>query len=129
MKCELDDIYVEEDEKLLSAQYKHFLAKRLAKKTFDRKPLSRQTTTTWVAKKIQGFCEKGGKVYDGEGEEIIMTPTIFDDAYFNDASHSWNSAVRRFARKMPKRNSSDRILLRLQLLDAAFRIEGKPIEL
>ena len=128
MQNEIIDIYVEEDKWLLSAGYKHILAQRLVGLEFESKPVSRRTTTNWLADTIFKFCEGGGKIYDEDGDEIIIYDEVFEDAYFDDLAHSWNSAVRRFARKMPKRRSPDRLILRLQLFDAAFRIEGTPIE-
>jgi len=128
MENEIIGIYAEEDNWLLSPEYKHLLAKRLVKMRYKGKPLSRQSTTDWLSDVINQLCEDGGKIYDEDGDEIIIYDEIFDDAYFDDPSFSWNSDVRRFARRMPKRRSSDCLILRLQLFDAAFRIIGKPIE-
>jgi len=128
MENEIIGIYVEEDSWLLSPEYKHLLAKRLVSLRIKKKPLSRQSTTDWLSDVINQFCEDGGTIYDEDGDEIIIYDEIFDDAYFDDPSFSWNSDVRRFARKMPKRRSSDRLILRLQLFDAAFRIIGEPID-
>lgn len=128
MQNEIVGLYVEEDEWLLSPMYKHLLAKRLVQLKYKERPLSRRTTTDWLADNIFKFCENGGKIYDEDGDEIIIYDEIFEDSYFDDKAHSWNSDVRRFSKKMPKRRSSDRLILRLQLFDAAFRIIGKPIE-
>jgi len=128
MENELYDIYVEEDAWLLSAQYKHELAKRLCAIVYREKQLSRLSTTDWLATIIQEFCEEGGRIFDGDGDEIIIHDEIFDDAYFDDTAHSWNSDVRRFAKRIPAYNSPEKLTLRLQLFDAAFRILGEPID-
>lgn len=117
------DIYVEEDDFLLSPYYKHKLAKRL-----KMLRLSRHKTTHWLSDIIYEHMNEGGKIYDGDGEEIDLYPDIIEDAYFDDASHCWNSNVKRFANHLPKRRSSERLILRLQLFDAAFWILGEPIE-
>lgn len=127
LQHELVGIYVEEDDLLLSAEFKHCLAKQLIKFKYRNRLLSRQTTVDWLTDVIYDFCNHGGIIYDGDGDEIYIHSDIIDDAYFDDESYSWNSDVRRFARRVPKRRSSDRILLRLQLFDAAFRIIGEPI--
>lgn len=117
------DIYVEEDCFILSPLYKHQLAIFLA-----ALGLSRQGTTNWLAETICAFLLTGGKIYDGDGDEIIIYDDIFDDAYFDDKSHCFNSDIKRFATQMPKRRSADRLILRLQLFDAALRILDEPIE-
>lgn len=122
MQNDFIDIYVEEDDFLLSAYYKHKLAIYLV-----NLGLSRHGTTRWLMDVIYGHMEDGGKIYDGEGDEIYLYPDIIEDAYFEDTSHCWNTDVKRFADRMPKRRSPDRLILRLQLFDAALRIEGHPI--
>lgn len=117
------DIYVEEDAFLLSAHYKHQLAIFLV-----ALGLSRQGTTSWLATTVCGHLLTGGKVYDGDGDEIIIYSEIFDDAYFDDKSHCWNSDVKRFANRPPQRGSAGRLILRLQLFDAALRIIDEAIE-
>lgn len=123
MQDDIIGIYVEEDAFLLSAFYKHKLAVYLVGKA-----LSRQGTTNWLASTICEYCTDDDKIFDGDGDEIIIYDEIFDDAYFDDASHCWNTDIKRFAAHIPKRQSPERLLLRLQLFDAAMRITGDPIE-
>lgn len=117
------NIYVEEDDFLLSAYYKHRLAIFLV-----ALGLSRQSTTNWLATTICDHLLTEGKIYDGDGDEIIIYDEIFDDAYFDDKSHCWNSDVKRFADQPPQRGSAGRLILRLQLFDAALRIIDEAIE-
>lgn len=117
------DIYVEEDSFLLSAYFKHHLAIFLVALS-----LSRLGTTDWLATTIYDHLLSGGKIYDGDGDEIIIYDEIFDDAYFDDKSHCWNSDVKRFATQPPQRGSAARLILRLQLFDATLRIMDEAIE-
>lgn len=115
------EIRTEKGEFLLSPLYKHLLAKRLVDLG-----LSRQQTTNWLADVITDFLYAGGIICDGEGQLIDITDTIFDDVYFDDSSFCWNSDVKRYADSMPERRSPARILPRLQLFDAAFKIAKVP---
>lgn len=117
------NIYVEEDDFLLSPYFKWRLAIFLV-----ALGLSRAKTTDWLADTICSFLLTGGEIYDGDGDEIIIYDEIFDDAYFDDKSHCWNTDVKRAATRFPKRRSAGRLILRLQLFDAALRIIEEPIE-
>lgn len=119
---DLIGIYVEDDTTLLSRLYKHELAKRI-----NELELSRHGLAHWLMTIIYGHMETGGKIYDGDGDEIYLYPDIIEDAYFDDDSHCWNTNIKKFADCMPKRRSSERLILRLQLFDAAFWIIGDPV--
>lgn len=120
---DLIDVYVEEDDFLLSPYYKHELAKRLVALNKSRKG-----TSHWLMDTIYDHLLEGGKIYDGDGDEIFIYDDIVWDAYFDDTSHCFNTDVKRFADRMPIRRTPERMILRLQLFDAAFWIIGEPIE-
>ncbi|APG63136.1 hypothetical protein LPB140_10445 [Sphingorhabdus lutea] len=110
-------ICVGKAEALLSRRYKQNLAKRI-----KQLGLSRPKTTDWLADTIYGFLEDGGIIVDGRGNELIVGDETIDRSYYCDQAFSWNSDIKRFADQMPQRRSSARILTRLMLFDAAFKI-------
>ena len=59
---------------------------------------------------------------------MINDETI-DRAYGRDEGGTWNSNVKVFATRRPQRRPAQKMLLRLQLWDAAFKIAGRPIGL
>jgi len=64
-------------------------------------------------------------ILTGEGDKIEIYPGIFDDAHGEDGSGVWISEQRR--RQNPKRKPRESLLLRFQLYDAIWRIQGKPL--
>ena len=110
-------ICVEKDSVLLTRKYKQCLASRVA-----ALGLSRLKTTDWLADTIYEFLGDGGRIFDGRGNELIIGDEAIDASYYNDQAFSWNSDVKRYATRMPKRRSSARLLPRLKLFDAAFKI-------
>lgn len=117
-----DEIRVADDATLLSKEYVQALATELV-----RMDLSRQGTTRWLLSVLFAFKDRGGRILDGDGKPIPIGPDIEDQIYTDDLSCSWNSAVKVFKDRPPKRRAKRSILLRLQCFDAALRIEGRPI--
>jgi len=103
-------------ELILSPHYKSWLAQELVKKE-----LSRIKTSSWLAGKIYRYK---GVIYLNKNQILNTHPDIVDQVFGRDDACSWASAVKRFANRLPQRSSSDRELLKLQLFDAALRIEN-----
>jgi hypothetical protein len=90
-----------------------------------RLSLSRRQVTEWGTQTLYDWIEWGGVILSGEGEEIEIYPGIFDDAHGEDGSGVWVSEQRR--RGYPERGPRRNLLLRLQLYDAIFRIQGNAL--
>ena len=117
------EIRVSRREVLLTRDYLFALAKAMT--TLN---LSRRSVPDWLADTIFGWVEDGGVILDGEGQEIAIHADIIDDAHGEDGSFQWVSAQRQRVANPPRRKPRQSLLLRLQLYDAAFMIEGKPID-
>jgi hypothetical protein len=115
----IDPIVIETNETLLSILYFWMLAVRIA-----GLGLSRLGTTAWLDEKL--FCWPGEIVY-ADGTPFRVYEDIIDDAYGWEESYSWNTNVKRIAVSGPKRRPNRNLLLRLQLWDAAFKIDADPI--
>jgi hypothetical protein len=115
-------VYVTHDSKLLMPIYIHELAKRLVALN-----LSRLETTLWLGSVLYAY---EGNVFDGTGRHIPIWRDVVEEVYGDDLACSWNSAVKVFATRLPKRKAKNTVRMRrrLQLFDAAFRILGQPIE-
>lgn len=110
-------IYTESDDVLRSVDYLMVLAKAI-----EEIDLGRETTTDWLADRIYSLK---GIIKTFEGKTIEIYPEIFEDAYGADGT--WNSDVKRFAKRRPLRRPKHTLLLRFQLWDAAFKIIGRPL--
>ena len=107
------------DKELLTPEYFWALARKI-----DALGLSRLGTTAWLDEKL--FCWPG-EVLNADGSLFQLHEDIIDDAYGWEESFSWNSNVKKIAGSGPKRRPNTRLLLRLQLWDAAFKIDADPI--
>ncbi len=112
-------VHVEKDSVLLSPEYKHHLAKWVS-----QLGLSRMGMTDCMADTLYGFLDDGGKIFDSDGNEFVIGVDTIDGSYFHDHAFSFNTDIKRYSKVMPKRRSSKRILLRLQLFDAAWKISS-----
>lgn len=115
----IDPIVLETNETLLSILYFWMLAIRIA-----GLGLSRLGATAWLDEKL--FCWPGEIVY-ADGTPFRLYEDIIDDAYRWEESYSWNTNVKRIAVCGPKRCPNRNLLLRLQLWDAAFKIDADPV--
>ncbi|MCP1471998.1 hypothetical protein J3E64_003713 [Sphingobium sp. OAS761] len=107
---------------LLSAEFKQTLAKRLVEDE-----LSRMGSFIFLMSRILDFVERGGKIVNEYGAAIYIHPDIVEEAYAYELSFSWTTDIKVFAKRKPRRGSRGSHLLRLQLWDAAYKIEGRPI--
>lgn len=119
-----DRIDVEKDEVLLSRAFIVALATKLVAYGF-----SRMGGFIWLMETILDYHDDGGRIYDGGGVRIEIHPDIVEDAFFWDLSFTWITAVKVFAHREAQRNPQERLLPRLRLFDAAFKIKGDPIVL
>ncbi|MFT6660687.1 MAG: hypothetical protein ACJA0K_000664 [Maricaulis maris] len=115
----IEPIVLATDDELLSMEFFRALARRV--KELDR---SRLGTTAWLDEKL--FCWPGD-IFNADGTELILYEDIVDEAYGWEESFSWNTNVKVFAERPPKRRPNRAILLRLKLWDAAFKIDADPI--
>ena len=88
--------------------------------------LSRMRTTDWLADKIYSWS---GHILDGQGGFIPIDDESVDRAYGKDEGGTWNSNVKVFAARRPRRKPAQKMILRFLLWDAAFKIAGRPIRL
>jgi hypothetical protein len=88
--------------------------------------LSRLGTTAWLDQKL--FCWPGD-IFNADGTRFTLYEDIIEDAYFWEESYSWNTNVKKLAKRGPNRNPQKRLLLRFKLWDAAFKIDADPIVL
>lgn len=114
-------IQTRSDDTLLSYDYLMALAEAIS-----LLGLSRLRTTDWLADRIYSWP---GRILDGEGYLIPIHDESVDRAYGRDEGGTWNSNVKVFAARRPQRKPAHKMLIRFQLWDAAFKIEGRPIVL
>ncbi len=112
-------IYVKPRKQLLSRWYKHFLAKRI--KALN---LSALETADWLAARIY---REDIAIYDEFDAEIPIYADSIEEAYHYDDEMGWNDDIKEYAERYPERRPRDSELLKYQLWDAAWQIEGKPI--
>jgi len=106
-------------EQLLSLDFLEGLAMRIL-----GLGLSRVRTTDWLAERIYCF---DGVILDWDGRRLYIDSDIVDRSYGRDEACSWNSEVKHFASRPPKRRPRHSMLLRLALWDAAMKINGTPV--
>jgi hypothetical protein len=90
----------------------------------DQLGLSRLRTADWLA----GVLSDTRYMHTAEREVIELHDEILDDAYGDDQAFTWNSAVKTFAHRRPRRRPKSSMLLRMQLFDLGFKLLGCPIE-
>jgi hypothetical protein len=112
-------VQVADDDVLLTKEYVHELAKRLVELR-----RSRQGTANWLTDIL---FREDTFVLDADGNPMDLHDEIVEQAYGRDGSFSWNSAVKRFAQRLPKKKPKPSVLPRLRLFDAAFKLIGQPI--
>jgi len=117
-------IYVRNTQILLSKEYKHALAVRLVEEERSRKQ-----TADHLMKILEKFGEGGGQVVIDKHYFMRLHSELVYDAFGEDMAFTWATDVKRYATKMPERRSSISQLLRYQIFDTVFRIEGDPIRL
>ncbi|MEL6709053.1 MAG: hypothetical protein AAFP79_12295 [Pseudomonadota bacterium] len=118
----MDEIQTEETQTLLSPEWKQALAKRLS-----RDEVTRLGGFLFLMSHILDFHDDGGVILDGDGEALKIHDDIVEEAFGWELTFSWNTDVQEFAERMPRRRSEEHLLLRLQLWDAAYKIEGDPV--
>ncbi|HEX7822829.1 MAG TPA: hypothetical protein VF463_19695 [Sphingobium sp.] len=107
---------------LLSPELKMTLARRLVEDE-----ISRMGGFIFLMSRILDFTDGGGRVLNEHGAAIYIHQDIVEEAYDYELSFSWTTDIKVFANRKPRRKSPSRHLLRLQLWDAAYKIEGRPI--
>lgn len=78
---------------------------------------------------ILDFVEGGGQIMNEYGATIFIHPDIVEEAYAYELSFSWTTDIKVFAKRKPQRQSRGAHLLRLQLWDAAYKMDGRPVTL
>lgn len=81
--------------------------------------LSRREIPNWLADTIYGYH---GKIEWPNGQEFNISDTAIDDAFNNDGSFRWLSDFVRMAETPPKQAPQYRVVVRLRLIDLAFKI-------
>src|SRR3546814_8749883 len=107
------------DNGLLSRDFLHRLGRRVVELE-----LSRMKSTDWLATVLYGW---DGVILDADGTPFEIDDEMIDFSYGRDASGSCNTEVNKFGQRMPSRRPRKRLKLRLQHLDAAFKIVSKPV--
>ena len=119
LSFEKANILLASKEELSAIEYFAALARKI-----DALGLSRLGTTAWLDEKL--FCWPG-QILNADGTPFRLYEDIIEDAYGWEESFSWNSNVKKLAANGPKRRPNANLLLRLQLWDAAFKIDADPI--
>jgi len=86
--------------------------------------LSRREIPNWMADVIFEFK---GVIRSHDGQTLNITDTAIDDAFRNDGSFRWLSDFMGFAERPLRQSPQMRIIVRLQLLDIAFKIDKPEI--
>ncbi|QDX25727.1 hypothetical protein FPZ54_06645 [Sphingomonas suaedae] len=107
---------------LLAPDFKQALAKRLVEDE-----MTRMGGFIFLMSRILDFAEGGGKIVNEYGASIYIHPDIVEEAYAYELSFSWTTDIKVFAKRKPRRQSRGVHLLRLQLWDAAYKIDGRPV--
>lgn len=109
-------IMLSPEKKLLSPEYKSWLAQQLTEKM-----LSRMQTANWLSDILYGY---DGKIYVSRHYILNVHDEIVDNAFGKDGAFTWASDVKRFADRLPERRSSRSQLLKMQVFDAVYKIVG-----
>ncbi|MEL6692375.1 MAG: hypothetical protein AAFQ12_04995 [Pseudomonadota bacterium] len=88
---------------------------------------SRQGLIDWLDQKL--FHELDAPIYLHTGEEFIVYPGIYEDAFFGSMDYRWGTDIKAYSDRMPLRAPNKCLELRYQLFDLAFKIDGDPIGL
>ncbi|MDQ4418844.1 hypothetical protein OOT33_00080 [Sphingobium sp. DEHP117] len=118
----MDDIILLPASVLLSPAFKQALAKR-----FVEDCMTRMGGFIFQDSRIQNFKDDGGRILNEKRVAIYIHDDVVEEAYGYELSFSWTTDIRVFADRMPERNSPGSHLLRLQLWDAAYKIDDRPI--
>ncbi len=94
----------------------HFQRLAIATRALD---LSRRQIPNWIADVVFGF---EGLVLWPDGKPFEVDDEDIDAAFNDDGSFRWLSDFLAFAEREPAQAPQSRILLRLRLIDLAFRI-------
>ena len=86
--------------------------------------LSRREIPNWMANTIFRF---EGVIRSHDGQALNITDTAIDDAFRNDGSFRWLSDFMGFAERPLRQSPQMRVVVRLQLLDIAFKIDKPEI--
>ena len=113
---------------LLSPAFKMALAIRLIER--NRSALD---IANWLCGTIFFY---DGPLFDHENQQIEISECLIDqrfgyldnDAWDHECAFEWFDDLKAYATKAPRRRSHHRLLGRLELLDLAFKIVGKPIQ-
>lgn len=118
----MEIVYLALTATLLSPEFKQALAKRLVEDD-----ISRMGGFIFQMSRILDFTDGGGQIVNEHGAAIFIHPDVVEEAYAYELSFSWITDIQVFAQRKPQRRSQARHLLRFQLWDAAYKIEGRPI--
>ena len=116
----MSDIYLPPEATLRSPEMKQALAKRLVEDG-----ISRMGGFIFLEDKILNHADDGGRIINEYGGAIYIHPDVVEEAYGWDVSFSWTTDIKVFAKRMPKRRSPSRHLLRLQLWFAAYALDDR----
>jgi len=88
---------------------------------------SRQKTTDWLNDQLIKVQDR--KVFMADGTRFAVYADIIDEAYNDSLDFRWNTDIKTFAVKMPKRAPNKSLELRYLIWDLAFKANDNPIKI
>lgn len=87
-----------------------------------REKLTRRKFADWLAETVYAY---EGRILWPDGREFSARDTLVDDAFNDDGSCRWVSALLAFAENPPRQRPQRRIVPRLRLIDLALLIAAR----